>query len=503
LNLKESAVFILWEIARKNNIIPILDSIFPERKRDGQSRGKFLLLAAIQRAISPGSKREFSEWASGTSLPSIADFDSERLTSQHFWDQMDGIDEEMLTKAENEITSQIFKNYHFSISRLALDYTNYFSFIATDNERNKIAQRGHNKQKRNDLRQYSLALITTKELMLPLCSYVYEGNINDVTVFPSYINKMKERLSGFNSEKEITIIFDKGSNSKANFDEVEQLGFMYICGFSLNQCKKLIEIPLTEYLPVKVNGKDILTHRKTAIVSEKERECVLLFSSKLKAGLVRGLKKELAGKKEKLDELKKQLNNPKSNISRDSVDIKGKITNIISGNHGPEIITVLLTGESVVQDIDVSLNGESFHRVCEKYFGKKLLITNQDKWATEEIISSYFGQSDIEKIFKHSKNPDHFAVRPQFHWTDNKMRVHIFVCLLGLMLTSLLRKEFVDSGIKIENARILDLLSQIRETIILKPNSKNKSGFEVKKTLEEMTEEQRKIWETAKKFVKS
>jgi transposase len=462
LNLKESAVFILWEIARKNNIIPILDSIFPERKRDGQSRGKSLLLAAIQRAISPGSKREFSEWASGTSLPSIADFDSERLTSQHFWDQMDGIDEEMLTKAENEITSQIFKNYHFSISRLALDYTNYFSFIATDNERNKIAQRGHNKQKRNDLRQYSLALITTKELMLPLCSYVYEGNINDVTVFPSYINKMKERLSGFNSEKEITIIFDKGSNSKANFEEVERLDFKYICSFSLNHCKELIEISITEYLPVKVNGKDILTYRKTAIVSEKEIECVLLFSSKLKAGLLRGLKKELAGKKEKLDELKKQLSNPKSIISRKTVDIKMKINNIISGNHGSEIITVSLTGKRLVKDMEYSLNDESFNQVCEKYFGKKLLITNQDKWSTEEIISSYFGQSDIEKIFKQSKNPDHFAVRPQFHWTDNKMRVHIFVCLLGLMLTSLLRKEFVDSGIKIENGRILDLLSMLR-----------------------------------------
>ena len=110
-------VYILWEIARKNNIIQILDSIFPERTRDDQSRGKSLLLAAIQRAISPGSKREFSEWASGTSLPSLADFKAEELTSQHFWDQMDGIDETMLTQAENEITDKIFKNYSCDSNR--------------------------------------------------------------------------------------------------------------------------------------------------------------------------------------------------------------------------------------------------------------------------------------------------------------------------------------------------------------------------------------------------
>jgi hypothetical protein len=31
------------------------------------------------------------------------------------------------------------------------------------------------------------------------------------------------------------------------------------------------------------------------------------------------------------------------------------------------------------------------------------------------------------------KNPHHFAVRPQYHWSDQKVRVHMFICLLALM----------------------------------------------------------------------
>ncbi|MBW2969315.1 transposase, partial [Candidatus Woesearchaeota archaeon] len=77
---------------------------------------------------------------------------------------------------------------------------------------------------------------------------------------------------------------------------------------------------------------------------------------------------------------------------------------------------------------------------CEKerleteIFGKRILITNRHDWTTEEIIKGYHGQSIVEETFRQSKNDEHFAIRPQFHWTDQKIRVHVFICLLSLML---------------------------------------------------------------------
>jgi transposase len=54
-------------------------------------------------------------------------------------------------------------------------------------------------------------------------------------------------------------------------------------------------------------------------------------------------------------------------------------------------------------------------------FGKKVFFTNRNDWTDREIIEAYHGQSKIEKIFRHLKNPYHLAIRPQFHWTDHKI----------------------------------------------------------------------------------
>jgi len=495
------AVYALWEIARKNNIIKIMDSILPDKKRNGLSKGTSLLLSAIHRAVHPGSKREFSEWASRTSLPSIARFDAEKLTSQHFWDQMDGITEDMIIKMEDEITKQIFNNYNFSADRLALDYTNYFTYIASSNNKSDLAQRGHNKQKRNDLKQVSLALITTKELMMPLCSYVYEGNTNDTSIFPKFIGMLKERLSKYNDIEDLTVIFDKGSNSKDNFDLIEELHLNYVCSFSLNSCKELINIPIDDYKIVKVADKDILCYRTQKTIWGRKRECILAFSQKLKDGQIRGLDKEIEDKLHKLAELKQKLKSDKSRISKKMTDIEKRVKNIISGSHCSKIIQVSYIGKRIVKDIEYSINQDAYEEICKKYFGKKLYISNHKDWTTEEIIEAYFGQSKIEDIFKDSKDPMHFAIRPQFHWTDSKIRVHIFCCLLGLLLTCLLRKELSDKGIKIENDKLIEELNEIREAYILNPNKKKKSGFEVKKVLEEMTEYQKSIWDKLQEII--
>ena len=173
--------YALLKIAERLGIEHILDSILKPQTRNGVTRSKSLLLIALQSICNPGSKSEFESWVSTTTLPYELNLTGKFLTSQHFWNQMHDITENELAKAEDAIVKRIFSTYNFGLDKIALDYTNYFSYISSSNEKCKIAKRGHNKQKRNYLRQYSLALITTKEAGLPLCSHVYEGNKNDQT----------------------------------------------------------------------------------------------------------------------------------------------------------------------------------------------------------------------------------------------------------------------------------------------------------------------------------
>jgi len=64
-------------------------------------------------------------------------------------------------------------------------------------------------------------------------------------------------------------------------------------------------------------------------------------------------------------------------------------------------------------------------------------MTDRHDWSTAEIIRAYHGQAAVEAIFAHLKDPVHLALRPQHHWTDQKLHVHVFTCVLGFLLASL------------------------------------------------------------------
>ena len=484
------AVAALMKMAQKTGILEIMDQHLPSQTRDGLKREESLLLAAIHRVIQPGSKRSFADWAETTTLPTLIKFNPKEMTSQHFWDQMDGITEQQLRTCEDAITGRIFEIYNFEVEKLILDYTNYYSYIATANEKSALCKRGHNKQKRYDLRQYSLAVVTTKDVLFPMCSHIYEGNINDQSEFPVYLDQIIERVPGFEASK-ATLIFDGGSNNKDNLARLEKQKFHYICALSLSACKDLYAIALESYEAISLQKQDMLCYRLRREIWGQQRECLLLYSPKLYEGQMREMENNLIKNQERLAELAQKIQSEKSRIKKDPESIKSRIKNEIKGSHQNELFEITIQGDTIVTGFSWKINPGKKSEIITKYFGKKLLISNRQAWSTQEILETYNNQYLIEKIFKDTKNPHHFAIRPQYHWTDMKMRVHIFCCLIGLILTALLRKELLGHGIVMEN----DELTKIRECLVFKKTSKNKSGLKIEKHLEMMDDKQAQIWE--------
>jgi len=490
---EHGAVAALFKIAQKTDLLRIMAEYLPSQTRDGLKREETLLLAAIHRVIKPGSKKKFAKWASTTSLPALIKFNPEEITSQHFWDQMDGITEQQLQNCEDAITRHIFKLYSFQPDKLILDYTNYYSYIATANEKSTLAKRGHNKQKRYDLRQYSLAVVTSKDVLFPLCSYVYEGNINDQSVFPLYLDQIRARVPDLDVAK-TTLVFDGGSNNKDNLIKIESEKLHYICALSLSVCKELYDINRESYEPIRINDKDVLCYRLRREIWGKERECLLIDSPALLEGQVRDLDKNLTKNQERLAELLETIRSDKSRIKKDPASIRERIKKTITGAHQHDLIKVEIEGDPVVTSLSWRIDEDARQDIINRLFGKKLLISDHTDWSTYEILSTYNNQYLIENVFRDTKNPHHFAIRPQYHWTDMKTRVHIFCCLLGLVLTSLLRKELLDRGIVIGNAALIEELSEIREVWVFKKSKKNKSGLKIDKELEMMNSQQEQIW---------
>src|SRR6266498_4071145 len=58
---------------------------------------------------------------------------------------------------------------------------------------------------------------------------------------------------------------------------------------------------------------------------------------------------------------------------------------------------------------------------------------------------------------------------PMYHWTDSKIQVHAFYCVLALLLTSLLQRELARKGEPLSINRMLEELGGIRETLLVYP----------------------------------
>jgi hypothetical protein len=82
-----------------------------------------------------------------------------------------------------------------------------------------------------------------------------------------------------------------------------------------------------------------------------------------------------------------------------------------------------------------------YQRLDKRYFGLRVLITDRAAWTTAQIIEAYRGQSKAEAAFRDLKDPRMLATRPQFHWTDQKLHVHAFICVMAYLLITLLHRR--------------------------------------------------------------
>ena len=208
----------LFGIAQRLDLIQLLDSTLPHKPRQGISPGQYLLLAAINRAVSPTSKLQFADWYKQTALTRLLPADPAVLSSQNFWNHMDRITADHVLDCEKQITQRLIQRFQLDLRSLVYDGTNFFTYINTRTPA-ELPQRGHNKQKRNDLRQVNLGPMVSADFHIPLFHKVYAGNINDSTEF-----------------RTITLVFDKGNNSEETFASLESTALHFV--ESLGVCRR-------------------------------------------------------------------------------------------------------------------------------------------------------------------------------------------------------------------------------------------------------------------------
>lgn len=447
----------LKALADRLEIVQTIDRHVPQRPSSIASVGLTLLLAAMGRAAHPTSKRGFAAWAARTTLEQLFAVRPEQLTSAFFWDQMDKVSPCVLETIEREILARAVREFGVGTDVLLYDTTNFFTYIASDNERCDLPQRGKNKQRRNDLRQFALALLVSRDGAVPLGSLLYRGNRNDVSVFAEAFAAMRQRLAALAVEIEsVTFVYDKGNVSKANQQRLENVDYVTSLVPSRHDDLLAFDEAQAEHLD---DGTVVWRTRKE--LWGRERTVVMLVSETLRQGQRQGLDQHLGKALLALESIRQGLLGARRRRRRACVEKAVAAVCQAPQLRGILAVDVLERAPGYF-DLADHLDMERYGWLCAHGFGRRLLVTTRENWSTEEIVSAWRGQSHLERAFRMVKDPFHLAVRPQYHWTDQKIQVHVFCCLMGYLLGALMLRQLRQAGLDHGPRQMLDLLEEVR-----------------------------------------
>jgi len=464
----------LLRITQRLKLLDLINEICPKREQ-GPSVGHYIILAALNRALEPLSKLAIGNWYEQTVLRRLWGFDKSAFTSQRFWDHMSRFSEQDIKDIQQRLLVRIEEAFGIDAQILLYDTTNFFTFLATTNERSDLAQRGHSKQKRHDLRQIGLALVVSRDFQIPLFHKVYPGNIADVSLFPQITAELVQRYKTITGKTpEATLVFDKGNVSDDIMENLVVKDTHFVAALSANRCSDLLSTSRDEFHPIKaMPGTQAFD--TTSIMWGKSCRVVLLYTESFFTQQLQGVTQNLVKCQNKLLDLAKSLERWRQGKGRGRKptlrSIRKRVGLILSAQFMKTLICIDCKEDKVsgIPRLSYSVDHEALQRLTRQRLGRTVLVSDHTQWSARQIVDAYRSLSVVEDAFKNMKNTDFLRWQPAHHWTDQKLRVHALYCVLALLIASLARKIAFQAGVDLTLPALLRELSAIREVAVIYP----------------------------------
>jgi transposase len=435
----------LWWAAKDTGVFDLLQAHWPA-PRSGPSTAHYLLLAAICRICEPGPKTDVAAWYDQTILPSLWQLPAARFTSQAFWDRFDQIqlgplqangvdDDDDLDRAQMRLLGLWHDRQMVGPRVLSYDATNFYTFVASTNDRNTIARRGHNKQGRHNLRQVGLSYVLDGTHGLSLYHHVYPGNLTDSDEFSTSLPRLLRFLDENRIARDsVTMVFDKGSAALANTLALDQAGVGWVSALPWNQAPLgFREQPLEQLTALSSDHPGVHAAQATQVAHGQERACVLKYSASFLSEQIHSLSTSLATAMQALRRLSGDLAKPDCRLTE--TQIRTKIARrLASAQYLDLLIRPTLTRTDDRWRLQFDVDTAAFHHLMTHRLGRTVLVTNRVAWPAEDVVAAYGAQQHVEQVFRGLKDGDWLGWGPMYCWTDHKIRVHAFYCMLGVSL---------------------------------------------------------------------
>jgi transposase len=458
----------LLGIAQRLGLVELIDEGVAKRDQ-GPSVGQYMVLAALNRALAPCSKLQIGQWYEGTVLRRLWRFRASLFSSQRYWDHMGMVSEEAIEEVQDRLVPRIEREFGIDARILLYDTTNFFTFLATSNTRARLAQRGHSKGKRNDLRQVGLALVVTREYQVPLFHRTYPGNVPDVSLFPKLSEELIARYRTVaRGCDEATLVFDKGNVSEEVMERLTLSGTHFVAALGAHRFREVVATPLEQFEEVAEFAGTRAFSTEADLWGSRCR-ILVVYTESFFTQQLSGVTQNLIACQKNLQELARRLAR-RHRGTRPSVHSVQKIVReILAAQFMKELFRVAVEDDEGLPRLRYALDHAALEKLTSERLGKTILVTDHLRWSPADIISAYRNLASIEDAFKHMKNTHYLHWQPAYHWTDQKLRVHAFYCVLALLLTTLARKVAAESGIDLSVPALLNELTAIHEVAIVYP----------------------------------
>ena len=496
----------LWLAAQQTGLWGVLETLWPA-PRSGPSPARYLLLAAIHRICQPGPKTQVADWYGRTILHTVWGIPPKHFTSQAFWDAFEKIlpehldplatgDDDPLDRAQLRLLDLWKGKQMVSRRLLAYDTTNFYTYIASNNTRNELAQRGHNKQGRHNLRQVGLSYVLDGENGLSLCHHVYRGNVADGEEFSTSLARMRGMLDRCRIARDtVTLVWDKGSAALANTVELQQAGVGWISALPWNQAPPAFRERAMEQVPLCSSAQPgVRAAAEKLLVHGQEYLCVLKYSASFAGEQLHSLTISLSPALQALRRFSMELNKPQARWKENQ--IRSKVQRWLSGQFLEDLIRYQIESRDGKWRLQFDFDTAAWQRLVDHRLGRTVLLTNRMDWTAEQVAMGYSGQQEIERVFRGLKDGDWLGWGPMYHWTDRKIRIHAFYCMLGISLLQHLHKQAQGAWDGISMEQLLEELGQIQQFVLLYPPQGEKGPNRIATVLSKQTLTQQALAKT-------
>ena len=434
--------------------------------QDGPSVGELAVAVAIQRACSPGPKRDLAEFLEG-SVPRLSCLPSAAFSGQTYHRVAQQVSEEQLEQAQVAIAKTAVARFELSTDVLAFDTTNFDTHIATVTP-GKLARRGHAKSKRRDLRVVGLGVLVSETGHVPLLYRTYSGNSSDQAVLGGCLDGLSALHQSLDEGEgrpraQRTLVRDGGSWSPQLELDLDVAGYYSLISLPLGHAaaEQALQMAAQRGAMKWLTGKlsEVRAARVRAKVGNLDRTLVVVESQELLAGQKRGIAVALRKAKAelgKLDRLAQAKRISRSNLEQ-------RINKTLAREHLSSFVVTEIDGSDKRPTLRWHVDAALRRQLENTRLGRRVLCTDRHLWSTGRIVYGFRGQWNVEELFRRAKKGGVVPWGPSHQWADGSLRLHTFATVLGLMLVSLAK---IALGTGDSALAMMGDLAEIRATMV-------------------------------------